>query len=73
MEDDNNHNTQHNKRIFRYLAVLISNSKKKVSKALKFGPKWQFLYFKPILLANFVTITTAKFKEMQNFTLQLFS
>ena len=29
---------------------------------LKFGPKWQFLCFKPILLAIFVTIATVKFK-----------
>ena len=41
-----------------YLAVLISNSYKSVSKSLKFGLKWYFLYFKPILAANFVTLVT---------------
>ena len=33
-----------------------------VSKSLKFGLKWQFLYFKPILLAILVTIATGKSK-----------
>ena len=32
--------------------------KKSVSKSLEFGLKWQFLYFKPILLAILVTIAT---------------
>ena len=34
--------------------------KKSVSKSLKFGLKWQFLYFKPILLAILVTLATGK-------------
>ena len=33
-----------------------------VSKSLKFGLKWQFLYFKPILSAILVTIATGKSK-----------
>ena len=36
--------------------------KKLVSKSLKFGLKWQFLYFKPILSAILVTIATGKSK-----------
>ena len=36
--------------------------KKSVSKSLKFGLKWQFLYFEPILLAILVTIATDKVK-----------
>ena len=32
--------------------------KKSVSKSLKFGLKWQFLYFKPILSAILVSIAT---------------
>ena len=36
--------------------------KKSVSKSLKFGLKWQFLYFKPILSAILVTIATGKSK-----------
>ena len=40
-----------------YLSVLVSNTlKKSLSKSLKFGPKWQFLYLKPILVAIFVTM-----------------
>ena len=35
-----------------------------VSQSLKFGPKWQCLYFKPILSAIFVTIATVKVKYM---------
>ena len=53
--------------MFWYLAVLISNSYKFSLKSLKFGPKWQFLYFKPISLAIFVTIAMVKFKSMLNF------
>ena len=34
--------------------------KKSVSKSLKFGLKWQFLYFKPILSAILVTIATGQ-------------
>ena len=47
--------------------VLISNwylsmltSKKSFSQSLKFGPKGQFLYFKPLLVSIFVTITMVK-------------
>ena len=36
--------------------------KKSVSKSLKFGIKWQFLYFKPILSPILVTIATGKSK-----------
>ena len=36
--------------------------KKTVSKSLKFGLKWEFLYFKPILSAILVTIATGKSK-----------
>ena len=36
--------------------------KKSVSKSLKFGLKWQFLFFKPILSAILVTIATGKSK-----------
>ena len=47
--------------------------KKLVSKSLKFGLKWQFLYSKPILSAILVTIATGKSKKKhQNFTLGLF-
>ena len=41
--------------------------KKSVSKSLKFGLKWPFLDFKPILLAILVTIATGKRKKMQEF------
>ena len=34
---------------------------------LKFGPKWQFLMFKPILVAIFVTIATLKVKQIPEF------
>ena len=44
------------------LAYLIF--KNVVSQSLKFGPKWWFLYFKPILSAIFVTIATFKVKWM---------
>ena len=59
--------TAHNisKGFFLYLLVLISNNiylKISVSKSLKFGLKWQFLYFKPILSAILVTIATGKSK-----------
>ena len=37
--------------------------KKSFSKSLKFGLKWQFLYFKPILSAFLVTIATGKSKK----------
>ena len=48
---------------FWYLLVLISKFLKKlVSNSLKFGLKWQFLYFKPILLPILVTIATGKSK-----------
>ena len=61
--DENYHCTQHIKRIFWYLAVLISIFfKNRSQKSLKFGPKWQFLYFKPNLSSIFVTIPTVKFK-----------
>ena len=54
-EDESYHGTKHIKRISYYLAALISNSlKTMVSKSLKFGPKWQFLCFKPILSAFFL-------------------
>ena len=36
--------------------------KKSVSKSLKFGLKWQFLFFKPILSAVLATIATGKSK-----------
>ena len=38
-----------------------------VSKSLKFGLKWQFLYFKPILSVILVTIATGKSKKMPEF------
>ena len=38
--------------------------KKSVSKRLKFGIKWQFLYFKPIKSAILVTIATGKTKTV---------
>ena len=41
--------------------------KKSVSKSFKFGPKWQFLCFKPILTAIFGTIATVKFVKMPKF------
>ena len=41
----------------RYLILKIS-----VFKSLKFGLKWQFFYFKPILSAILVTIATGKSK-----------
>ena len=51
--------TAHNilKGFFGYLIL-----KKSVSKSLKFGLKWQFLFFKPILSAILVTIATGKSK-----------
>ena len=61
-DDENYRGTQYIKRFFWYLLVLISYSKKSVSKSLKFGLKWQFLYFKPILSAILVTIATGKVK-----------
>ena len=36
--------------------------KKSVYKSLKFDPKWQFLYFKPISYTIFVTVATVKVK-----------
>ena len=39
--------------------LILNNS---VSKSLKFGQKWQFRYFMPILSVIFVTIATVKFK-----------
>ena len=36
-------------------------------KSLKFGSKWQFLYFEPILLAIFVSIATEKVKLTPEF------
>ena len=61
--------TTHNiLKVFWYSLVLISNFKKKiVSKSLKFSPKSQFLYFKPILVAIFVTIVMVKVKSMPEF------
>ena len=45
-DDENYHSTQYIKRFVWYSLVLIPNpSKKSVSKGLKFGTKWQFLYF----------------------------
>ena len=41
------------------LYLILANS---VSKCLRFSQRCQFLYFKPILLAIFVTIATVKFK-----------
>ena len=34
---------------------------------LKFAPKWSFSYFKPILAAIFVTMSTVKVKSMPDF------
>ena len=36
-----------------------------VSKSLKFGLKWQFLYLKPILSAILVTLATGKSKKKE--------
>ena len=55
-----------------YLAVLVFNSIKSVSKSLKFCPKWQYLYFKPFLAAFFVTMSPVKLNKCQHFTLGLF-
>ena len=41
------------------ILIILKNS---VSKSLKFGKKWQFLYFMPILSAIFVTIAMVKLK-----------
>ena len=41
--------------------------KTSVSKSLKFGLKWQFLCFKPILSAILVTIATSIVKQMPEF------
>ena len=57
-DNENYHGTQYIKSFFWYLLVL----KKSVSKSLKFGLNWQFLYFKPILSAISVTIATGKSK-----------
>ena len=40
--------------------------------SLKLGPKWLFLYFKPILVANFVTIATTKVKLKTEFDVPIF-
>ena len=50
-DDEYYRTSQQIKRVFWYLAVLISNSEELVSQRLQFGPKCQFLYFKPILAA----------------------
>ena len=66
-DDENYHGTQ-NIKFFLYLLV------KSVSKSLKFGLKWQFLYFKPTLLAILVTIATGKsIKNARTFHLDYFS
>ena len=44
--------------------LILKNS---VSKSLKYGLKWQFLYFKTILLAILVTIATGKSRKMPEF------
>ena len=46
------------------LTYSTSKYPKDILKSLKFGPKWQFLYSKPILLVIFVTIATVEFKEI---------
>ena len=48
--------TQHIKSFF----LVFSCADSLFLTSLKFGPKWQFLYFKPILAAIFVTIATVK-------------
>ena len=46
--------------------MLISNSlKKAISKGLILGPKWRFLYLKPVLSAIFVTIATIKINQSE--------
>ena len=50
-----------------YLAVLIFNFLKIGLQKLKIWSKMQFLYFRPILSAIFVTIATVKFKYMPKF------
>ena len=45
------------------LEILIL--KKSVSKSLKFGRKWQFLCFKPILSAIFVTESNFQFLALE--------
>ena len=42
-----------------YWYLILKTS---VSKSLKFGLRWKFLYFKPILTAILVTIATGKGK-----------
>ena len=57
--------TAHNilKGFFGSCLCLYLILKKSVSKSFKFGLKWQFLYFKPILSAILVTIATGKSKK----------
>ena len=56
--------TAHNiSKVFLVFACAdIQFLKMSVSKSLKFDLNWQFLYFKPILLAILVTIATGKVK-----------
>ena len=49
---------------FWYLLVLYINSS---VTCIKFGPKWSFSYFQPILAAIFVTIATVKVESMPDF------
>ena len=66
-DDENYHGTQYIKRLFFccFFGICLCLHlilKKSVSKSLKFGLKWQFLYLKPILSAILVTIATGKSK-----------
>ena len=47
---------------FCYFLVLYINSS---VTCLKFGPKWSFSYFQPILAAIFVTIATVKVESIR--------
>ena len=51
------------KGFFGFLLCWYLILKNSVSKSLKFGQKWQFLYLMPILSAIFVTIAKVKFKK----------
>ena len=49
--------------MFKVILVFNCADIESVSKSLKFGPKWQLLYFKLILSAIFVTIAPINWNE----------
>ena len=58
----NYHGTQHIEVFFVFACAAIIFAKKSGLQKPKISPKWQFLNFKPTLVAIFVTIATVKVK-----------